>query len=54
MEEEPAGSVDSSTTNVKEVQDMISKSLKLYAADEVGMPDFALESSGRERWFVLC
>ena len=46
MHEEEETEMNSSATNVQEVQDLISKSLKRYAADEVGMPDYALESSG--------
>ena len=36
------------SSNTVEVQTLIDHSLKLYDADNVGMPDYALESSGEK------
>ena len=35
-----------SPVDVEQIQALIDKSLELYAADRVAMPDYALESSG--------
>jgi hypothetical protein len=46
VEEDSDSDTKVPATNVQEVKDLINKSLRLFAADEVGKPDFALESSG--------